>query len=184
MEKKTNFPLLPRVTGGTGKPLSSKRSGQQGERETRKRESRVKKHRGIGATWDRTLDSVSRALVLGALPLVLPMRPIFGRRSGIFFGIAVLAPKVRETHNSWKDFRSYAKQGNFGVIGKSPQSKRERGKEARGCEERSREHGSYRRKGKLGRKDASVESGVCKCGFLDVPRHGGPRAVHAPPHRS
>ena len=138
---------LAAVTGGTGKPFSSNWSGRQGERETRKMENKAEKHRGIGATWDRTLDSVTRALVLGALPLVLPMRPNSGRRSGIFFGIAVLAPKVRETHNSWKDFRSYAKQGNFGVIGKSPQSKRERGKEARGCAKRSGEHGSHRRKG-------------------------------------
>ena len=52
LEKK--FPLLPRVTGGTVKPFSSNRYGQQGERETRKSESRVKKPRGIGATWNRT----------------------------------------------------------------------------------------------------------------------------------
>ena len=140
-------------------------------------ESRVKKQRGIGATWDRTLVSVSRALVLGALPLVLPMRPIFGRRSGIFFGISVLAPKVRRTHLSWKDFRTYAKQGNFGVFGKGPQSKRERVKEARGCAEGSGEPGSPRRKGNWGEKVHLGKSGVCVCGLVGVPRHGDPRAV-------
>ena len=97
------------VTGGTGKPFSSKRSGRQGERETRKMESRVYKHRGIGATRDRTLDSVSRALVLGTLPLVLTMRPNSGRRLGVFLGIPGLASKMRRTHFSWKDFRTYAK---------------------------------------------------------------------------
>ena len=73
-------------------------------------ESTVEKHRGIGAAWDRTFDSVSRALVLGALPLVLPMRPNSGRRLGVFLGIPGLASKMRRTHFSWKDFRDYGKR--------------------------------------------------------------------------
>ena len=96
----------------------------------------------------------------------------------------MLAPKVRETHNSWKDFRSYAKQGNFGVIGKGPQSKRKRVKEALGCAEGSGERGSLRRKGNWGEKVHLGKSVVCMCGLLGVPRHGDQRAVSvAIPHQ-
>ena len=89
----------------------------------------------------------------------------------------MLAPKVRETHISWKDFRSDAKQRDFGVIGKGPQSKRERVKEARGCAEGSVKRGSLRRKGNWGEKVHLWKSGVCMCGLLGVPRHGDPRDV-------
>ena len=73
-------------------------------------ESKAEKHSGIGATLDLTLDSVSRALDLEALPLVLPMRPNSWCRLGIFLGISLLAPKVRGTTFSRKDGRTYVKQ--------------------------------------------------------------------------
>ena len=82
---------------------------------------------------------------------------------------------------SEKGSRKDANNGNFGVIGKGPQSKRERMKEARGCAEGSGERGSLRRNGNWGEKVHLGKSGVCVCGLLGVPRHGDPRAVSCSP---